>query len=808
MIKNYFKIAVRNLFKNKVFTLINTFGLFIGLTAFLLIYSYVDFERGYDKFHSDADRIYRVITDNIVNGVNGARDAMSFSPLGKAMYDELPEVELYTTSMQMFEDLIFQKGDELLKETEVTAADERFLDMFPYKLIYGNKETALTEPNSLVLTQSAARRLFGEENPTGRTLQGRGIHDGSFKITGVIEDIPGNTHYKFDILMSFKTIEDRAIADGWNGYNFYTYVKLKPGTKVNTVQAKLPAFSDKYLDPTSTLEFTMQPLTDIHLTSGITYEPEATGNARTVGFLFVIALFIIAIAWVNYINLSTARSMDRAKEVGLRKVVGARRGQLIRQFMTESLLINIIGGILALTAVQLFGPSFNNLTGKELIQNVWVSEKIVLILILLILGGSFLSGIYPALVLSSFKPVSILKGKLRNSKSGLLLRRGLVVFQFIASLILIAGTAIVFLQIQYMKDKDLGIDLDQIVALQVPASDEELAQMRYEKYRTLENELLRSPNIMSFGTSSSIPGGGRSVIASTSGGMSIVGETLVDQSTYYITNIDEGFFPTMGVKLLAGRNFERDRATDSLSVIINEAALVKMGYPDVESAVGKKLRFGREDSQRLFNIIGVVSNYNRRSLKDDIEPTSYLMGYDSFLMYITLKVSTSDLDQTISEIERQWTAQFPDTPFEYNFLDSQFNEAYKEDQQFGSIFTSFSILAIAIAGLGLFGLASFVAAQRAKEISVRKVLGASIPGIVSLLFKDFFKLIVLAFLIGSPLVYIIMNGWLDNYAFRIDLPIWILPIAGGLLLLIAFLTVGFQTFKAATANPAQTLRHE
>jgi len=799
---------MRNLTKNKVFTLINVFGLFIGLTAFLLIYSYVNFEKNYDKFHPDSDSIYRVITENVVNGVVGARDAMSFSPLGKAMMDELPEVETFTTSMKLFEDLIFQKGDELIKESNVVAADERFLNLFPYKLLHGNLEHALDDPYSLVLTKRSAMRLFNEENPTGRTITGYGIHNGTFKVTAVLEDIPDNTHYKFEILLSFKTIEARAIEDGWGGYNYYTYVKLKEGIDAGQVQAKMFTFSDKYLVPESTLGFTLQPMLGIHLTSGITYEPQPTGNAKTLSFLFIVALFIITIAWVNYINLSTARAMDRAKEVGLRKVVGATRGQLIGQFIAESLLINLFGAILALTAVQLLAPFFNNLMESALIQDVWINLSVIKILTLLTVGGSLLSGFYPALVLSSFKPVAVLKGKLRNSKNGLLMRKGLVVFQIIASLILIVGTAIVYLQIDYMKSRDIGVDLNQVMALQVPSHEEGELELYVEKYKTLQNELMRNPNITAFGVISSIPGGGTGAIASTSGGVSIVGETLVDQSTYYITEVDEGAFSTLGIKLLVGRNFIKDRATDSLSIIVNETALKKMGYPDIESAIDKKLQFGTGDNSRRFNIVGVVRDYNRRSLREDIEPMCFLRGYNTFISNIALKVAVDSMEETIAEVESHWARQFPETPFEYKFLDSNFNQAYREDQRFGSLFSAFSLLAIFIAALGLFGLSSFMAIQRAKEISVRKVLGASVIGIVRLLFQDFLKLTILAFLLGSPLVYFIMNNWLDNYAFRIDLPFWTLPVGGLLLLLITFLTVGYQTHRAATANPANTLRHE
>lgn len=808
MIKNYLKTAFRSLVKNKVFTLINIFGLFVGLTAFLLIYSYVSFEKSYDRYHTDADRIYRMVTDNVVNGVTGARDAMSFSPLGKAMKEELPEVEQYTTTMKLYEDLVFKKGDELINETGVVAADERFLDIFSYPLIHSEKDP-FKNPNSLILTRSGALRLFGIENPVGQTIDVLGIHRGSYKVTAVLDDIPGNTHYKFDIMISFATIQDRADEDGWRGYNFYTYVKLNEEADKEAVQAKLMSFPRKYLREGLTLQFTMQPFTDIHLTSGFTYEPEASGNSKTVNFLLIIAVFIIVIAWVNYINLSTAKAMDRAREVGLRKVVGAGKGQLVTQFMMESLFINVLAAILALTAVQVLGPLYNNLLGKDLVSFVWTNSSLLTLLIAITLAGTFLSGFYPSLVLSSFRPITVLKGKLRNSRSGLILRKSLVVFQFVSSLILIAGTAIVYMQIEYMKNRDLGVSIDQVLSLKVPAHEPEDSSLYDQKYDRLRAELNRNPTIQELATASSIPGGGRSNIASAGGGISIVGETLVDNSTIYITTIDERFFPTLGVNMIAGRNYTDNWAAEETNVIINEALLDKMGFAEgPEAALNKRLRLGDESSDRIYNIIGVAANYNRRSLKDEIEPTAYFVGYDSFMTNIVIKLSSEDLNATLKYVEANWLKVFPEVPFEYNFMDQKFEEAYREDQQFGSLFGVFSILAMAIAGLGLFGLSSFIALQRSKEIGVRKVLGASVPNIVRLISKDFLNLVLVAFLLGSPLVYFIMDNWLNNYAFRIDLPVWVLPVAGITLLFITFLTVGYQTARAARANPVDTLRSE
>ncbi|GAB5527810.1 MAG: ABC transporter permease [Roseivirga sp.] len=807
MLKNYFKIALRSLVKNRAFTLINIFGLFIGLTAFLLIYAYVSFERSYDRYHQDADKIYRVVTDNVVNGVTGVRDAMSFSPMGKAMKEELPEVEQYTTSMKLFEDLVFKKGDELINESGVVAADERFLDIFSYKILQGEKDP-LKEPNSLILTKKGAMRLLGTEDVVGKTVEVLGIHKGSYKVTALLDDIPGNTHYKFEVLLSFATIQDRADEDGWRGYSFYTYVKLNEGVNPLAVQEKLMTFPGRYLREGLALQFTMQPMTDIHLDSGFTYEPEPSGNSKTVNFLLIIAVFILVIAWVNYINLSTAKAMDRAREVGLRKVVGAAKWQLITQFMMESLFINIAAAILAVTAVQVFGPFCNNLLGKELIGFIWTNSSLLSLLAIITIGGTLLSGFYPSLVLSSFRPVTVLKGTLRNSRSGLLLRKSLVVFQFVSSLILIAGTAIVYMQIDFMKTRDLGVEMDHALFVKMPSYDSIDAEVNQQKYELLKSELDDMPHVIGVATASSIPGGGRSSIAGSSGGLSVIGKTQVNMATYYSIMVDEDFFPSLGVELIAGRNFT-DEPNQWPYAIVNETLLKHLGFFGTpEEALDQKLRFGTESSTSIKTIIGVVRDYNRRSLKDEIEPTVYHKGYDHFSTNLVIRFSPDDLNQSLRMVEGKWSELFPEVPFEYNFMDQKFDEAYKEDQQFGSLFGVFSMLAIAIAGLGLFGLSSFIALQRSKEIGVRKVLGASVLNIVKLISRDFLGLVIIAFFLGSPLVWFIMDNWLNNYAFRIDMPVWVLPVAGVTLLFITFLTVGYQTARAARANPVETLRSE
>lgn len=428
MLKNYFKVAIRNLLKNRVFSLINIFGLAIGLAGFSLIFLYVSFELSYDKFHKDSNNIYRVTTHQVVENVIRTRDAMSFAPSGRAIYDEYPEVINFTTTRKQFGNFTLRIEDQLFSEKMVLAVDTNFLDIFNYPVVQGDTDDPLRDPNSMVLTRSMATKLFGDEDPIGKSVHVYTGFDVPFRVNAVIEDVPENTHYKFDLLISFESVMENALEDAWNGFNYYTFIKLQEGADLEALKSRMPAISKKYLTEESTLVFNLQPIESIHLYSDHTYEPEVHGNARTVYFLGIISLFIIIIAWVNYINLSTAKAMDRAREVGMRKVVGAQRFQLIKQFLTESMLINLVGGIIAITIIQLVKPAFNELIGKDVIFSAWLNIDLLLTMGGLFLLGTFLSGFYPSLVLSSFQPVSVLKGKLRTSSKGIALRKGLVIF--------------------------------------------------------------------------------------------------------------------------------------------------------------------------------------------------------------------------------------------------------------------------------------------------------------------------------------------------------------------------------------------
>ena len=805
MFRNYLTISTRTLLRQKLFTTINILGLAIGLASFLLINEYVRFEESYDRFFTDADQIYRLSTVQLVNGEVGVKDAMTYHPAPKVLKDELPEVKEATVTYK-FEELILRQNESVIQEKQVVTADSNFFKVFDYRIVQGSPETMLTEPYSLVLTESKAAFYFGDQDPLGQTLQVLGSFNRPFKVTGVVQDVPENTHYKFDMLVSDGSIRDRVEQDDWNGFNYYAFVRLDPRAKLASIDDKLTALSKKYLGDETSLFFTLYPVTDIHLKSDYTYEAEAAGSERAVVFLRIISLFILLIAWVNYVNLSTARAVNRAKEVGLRKVVGAVKGQLIGQFLLEALLVNLVAALLALLVSELLLPYFNQLVGKPVALHVWNHRLFLLSLLLFFLIGTFVSGFYPALVLSGFRPVAVLKGKFRNSRSGTQLRKGLVVVQFAASVILIAATFIVFRQVQFMQGKDLGIDVKYVVGFRMPSVENEQREANQIKMESFGEVLRAHTAIETVGGTSNLPGGDGADINSNVGAVRIVGLTDRLEGTTYAQLNDEYFLDAVGMQLLAGRNFDRNRVADSSVIMVNQAFFKRFNITDAESVVDKQVQFGKDQTNRKFNIIGVVKDFNRTSLKSTVEPTLYLPDYTPDNMVIKLR--PEQYQQGLAYLQETWAEFFPNTPLNYSFLDDRFAALYEQDRRFGDIFGTFSGLAIFIAMLGLFGLSSFMAVQRTAEVGVRKVLGASVPNIIGLFYRDFLLLLGVAGLISVPAVYYGMNGWLQSYAYRIDFP-WLL--AGAALLVVVFfalLTVGYQVYRVAVLDPAKTLRHE
>ena len=804
MFKNYLKIGFRNLAKHQYYTAIHILGLALGLAAFLLIHEYTAFEKSYDTFHDKADQLYRLTTDEVIGGKISVRDAMSYAPAGAALQAELPEVLSATTTFKRRR-MIFKKDGEPIEESNVLAVDSNFLNLFSYKLLAGEKSTLFKEPFTIVLTENQAKKYFGDNNPIGQTIQGLGYFNQAFKVTGVIENIPPNTHYKFDILISIKSYAERLRRENWSNNNYYTYLRLSEQADLAAINAKLPIIAKKYM-PDENSRFNIQAVKDIHLHSDYTYEPEIHGSAKGVYFLEIVALFILIIAWINYVNLSTARATERAKEVGLRKVVGAKKGQLIGQFFTESLLVNIFGGIVAILIAQAALPYFNELVGKTLLTDLWKQPTFLKKLGLFCLLGTLLTGIYPALILSSFQPIGVLKSTFSRTKQGATMRKGLVIFQFATSLALIAATVIVYQQIQFMTQRDMGFQTEKIIGFNnafVPS----LSDAAYEsKYLTFLEEVQKELGVVSVASISSLPGGGSSDISSTTNPKRIIGHTDVSETTVYVNRMNDGLLNTLDIQLVAGRGFDRNRAGDSAAVILNQSLLDMMGVPDANKVINESFKFGEEDWGNTYKIVGVIKDYNRSSLKKAVEPTLFLHNNVNTNTVVHLNGEGKVLTSQIAAIKNIWQGFYPDAPFNYSFLDKRFEKLYKEDRKFGSIFANFAFLAVIVAILGLFGLASYLSVQRAKEVGVRKVLGASTTNIILLFFKDFMWLIVIAVLIGIPIIYWSMNDWLNGYAYRIDFPWWVILASTIMVGLLAFITVSFQTYKIASSNPANTIK--
>ncbi|MEL7120114.1 MAG: ABC transporter permease [Bacteroidota bacterium] len=805
MLQNFFKIGFRNLWRQPGYTAIHIFGLALGLTAFLFINQYISFEKGYDSFHYHPDRLYRLTTDDYVEGKIQTRDAMSFAPSGKALQNELPEVVNYTTTYKTRR-MVLKKGEAPIEENGVIAVDSNFMNLFGYETLKGDPSTMLNEPHTIVLSETMAQKYFGNNDPMGQTIEVLGGFNRPFRVTGIIKDPPQNTHYTFNALVSLKSYQARIERDNWNGFNYYTYLLLAKDTDVTALNAKLPDLSRKFMGDDSRLRFNIQPILDIHLKSDFTYEPEIHGSARAVRFLSIISIFILLIAWVNYINLSTAKAINRAKEVGLRKVVGARKIQLIVQFFVEALLVNFMGALLALILAQILLPYFNGLVGKQVMTHAWTNVSFLSKLGLFFLLGALLTGIYPALVLSSFRPMGVLKGNFGRSKQGTLMRKTLVVVQFAASLILIASTITVYQQIRFMTNSDLGINTDQVLGLRNPG-DRGGDEDAYEStYKAFSEELEKLGTVQKVAGISNLPGGGSSDISSAAGGFTILGHTEFIESTIYINSMTDQLPEALNLELIEGRVFDEDMAMDTLSLMVNEAFLELANISDPKSVINDRIRFGRDPENDQWLIAGIVKDYNRSSLKNSVEPTVFFMNETP--LNTVVKMEANNMNKGIGEIQQVWSRFFPDSPFTYSFLDQRFEKLYLEDQRFGYIFLNFSILAIFVATIGLFGLASFLSTQRTKEVGVRKVIGASVNQIVMLFFKDFLWLILIAVFIGIPITYFGMSEWLSSYANRINFPWLFLVLAIIAICGIAFITVSYQIWKIARLNPAQTIRYE
>jgi len=835
MLRSYFIVAWRNLLRNKVFSLINISGLAIGLAVGFLIYQYVQVELSYDRFHKNADRIYRLPISYSGSFSSLRSSATTHPAIGPMLKADLPEVEDFTRLVRAS---LFipaatvsyaKEGGTpvIFNEEKVYMADQSFLTLFTFPLIKGDIASALKEPKSIVITETIAEKYFGSEPALGKVLQ---LNQDDFQVTGVLQNIPENSHLKFDMLLSFSTLgSDKWGYDIWTWPEFYNYVLLTPGTDPKAVEAKLPGFMKKYLGKIwEEYKFGsssyLQPITDIHLKSDLGLEQDINGSERTVYFLTVLALFVLVIAWINYVNLSTAKSLERSKEVGLRKVSGATKRQLITQFFFDAFLVNLLAVILAVGLLVVGIPYFENITGKDIsgvleMTGAWYSFSFWSIVLAALAIGILVVGLYPALLLSSFNPALVLKGKFYKSRSGIVLRKGLVVFQYVLSIFLIAGTITIYRQLTYMQETDMGYNKEQVLVMRSAAIYDSTYSSQIEYFK---NELLQLPAVEQMTASGEIPGHaivGRNTIRKAA-------DDPQDGMITYQFSIDDEFISTFGMSLAAGRNFNGNdkfifysRGENLLTpdgylvrggqnkIMINEYLAEQLGFKKPEDALHQivKVRLGQEYAAE---VVGVVKNHHQVSLRENYEPIVYFYPRDGFCSYFSVRLNTTELGQTISAIKELYVNAFPANAFEYFFLDDHFNNQYKSDLQFGIIFGIFTVLAIVIACLGLFGLGVFAVTQRTKEIGIRKVLGASASAILVLFSKDSVLLVIISYVISLPLIYLGIQNWLKNFAFHIGMEWQMFVLPPLFLLAISVATIFFISLRAALMSPVISLRHE
>jgi putative ABC transport system permease protein len=810
MIKNFLKIAWRNLIKNKAFSIINITGLAIGLSCFLLIALYVMDELSFDRFYPNADRIYRINSDIKFGGANLHMPVTS-DMMGELLKKDYPQVEQYTRIYTFNGDKLIKKGNDYIDEAKVAHVDSTFFDVFEIPAIEGDIRHALDEPNTVVVTESAAKKYFNTTHVIGKTIETSDSKNRFYKITGVIKDIPQNAHFHFDFFFSMKNVNYN-----WGqltSHNFFTYLRLKQGTDYKVFEKNFDQYVDKYVVPAAkvfmninsmdefkkagnSLVYTLMPLTQIHLYSNRSFELSPGGNVQYVYIFSAVALFILLIACINFMNLTTAHSANRAKEVGIRKVLGTERRNLITQFLFESTLMVFFSLLIAIAIVYFVLPLFNNVASKQMAIARLFTPNILPLLVVLPFIVGLMAGSYPAFYLSAFKPIEILKGKLKlGSKSGGL-RSVLVVFQFATSIILIVGTIVVYEQLNYIQTKNLGYNKDQLLIVDGISS-------LNKNVDAFKNEVLQMNGVVTGTVSGFLPVTNSYRSDNTySKDAVMTAQNGFDMQNWYV---DYDYIKTLGMQIIKGRNFSREFGGDSTSVIINETTAKTLGYAN---PIGQKIytSIDSKGATAALTIIGVVKNFNFETLHQDVGPLCFRLGGGGGSGIF--KVNTADIKNLIASVQNKWKTLAQGLPFSYRFLNESFDEMYRAEQRAGKIALIFSVLAIFIACLGLFGLATFIAEQRTKEIGIRKVLGASVKGIVQMLSKDFIKLVAIAFVFAVPLAWWAMHTWLQDFAYRISIEWWIFAFAGIMAIIIALLTISFQAIKAAVANPVKSLRTE
>ncbi|UCF62849.1 MAG: ABC transporter permease [bacterium] len=803
MISNYLKVAIRNISRNRIYSFLNIIGLAIGVACFLFIYMFVRFELSYDQFHEKSDRIYRIAVRALI-GDTRINQTHSSAIVFTRMREEFPEIENGVKFLNFGRTPVIL-GNRTFYESRIFAVDSTFFEVFTNPLLHGDPEQVLNKPNSMVISRSLADKYFGHTEVLGEIIQvevspSRGIMD--FAITGVAEDMPENSHFHYDILISSITFPDLLNNQGWSWNNFVSYILLKEGASAAELETKLIEFNRKYMDVDdyeawaakgNYYQFYLQPITKIHLTSDLNGEFEANGNETYVHIFSIVSVFVLLIASINFMNLSTAKSAVRAKEVGMRKVVGSNRTRLIGQFLTESIFLSFISLICGLLIVESILPLYQNFIGRSLQVNYLGDAKVIPALIFLGLLIGAVSGSYPAFALSSFKPIQVIGGNLNRGKKGVWFRNILVLVQFTISIFLIIGTIVVFQQLKHFQSKNLGFDKDQVLVIKNPSS---LGHM----INPLKESIAQHPQVEDISGSNTLPGRSFS-------NRGFRAEGIDGGFTLNMCVCDPDFLETLKIKLRTGRFFAREFASDSTAIVLNQKAVELLGWND---PIGKRILIGGEKRIK-FNVIGVIEDYHYESLHQEIRPMGLFLAGGYFRQnenFISVRLRTENVTATIEYIRSTWKKFVPQKPFEYSFLDEDYNSQYLNEEQTRKIFSVFSFLAIFIACLGLFGLASFSAQRRTREVGIRKALGASFTHIILILNQEFLKWVLIANVIAWPLAYYFMNSWLQNFAYRINIEWWIFLLAAVVALIIAVMTVSFQSIKAAFINPSDALRYE
>ena len=807
MYKLFLKIATRYLLKNKLYSFINIFGLAVGIASFILIMLYVNHEKSYDTF-TGSENIYRAYMDYLEGGQWVAGDANTYIVTGPTLKDEFPEIKDFLR-LRYLNGVVLLNDNKVFEHNKGSLADPSYFQIFDTPLKYGNVQNALREPYSIVLTEALAQKIFGSEAPMGKSIRLFDSFSPIFTVTGILEETDRETHIKNDFLISFSTFHAWKAFEGdweytWNQNVYYTFLDIAPGTNSALLQQKIKDFKIAALPYE---RHNIEPLEDIHLYSNKPYEAEANGSIQRVRFLFAIGLIIIVLSWLNYINLSTAKSLERAKETGIRKVAGAQKPQIMLQSLLESFILNGIAIAIAVVIVFIVLPSYNAFTGQKL---TFAISSLIQFLPLfgIIFLGAIISGIYPAFILSNYTPAKTLKGKVHTSPIGLTVRKGLIIGQFFATIILLVGTIMVNKQIKFLKEQPIGANLQQVVALhwQVLDAASDSDSLIVNGLNTFKKRLRNIPFVEETATANTFPGG-RFEDLGSSAGITFPDGTLDEKRITYNYAVSPEYFELMGFEFAAGEPFKENSRGYSNEIVMNEKFIRFMGITDMNAAVGKTVKFFGQD----WTISGVLKDYHHFGLKTGIEPMilRYAPSSNNILVELSSEATISgSLETAMAQIEATWKEVFPQSTFNYTFLDENFEAQYRDDKAFGMAFQVFTILSILIASMGLFGLTSYTVIRREKEIGVRKVNGATIAQILSLLNKDFVKWVGLAFIVAVPVSWYAMNKWLEGFAYKTSLSWWVFALSGFLALMITLITVSWQSFKAASTNPVKSLRAE